>query len=184
MVGEAVGAHRLARFGAAELHHVPAGRRAAEVVVEAHDAVHLGAGQVERGGDGGNRVGRHVAELVLDGVQDGQQGAGTMAILLDGGGDGRFPVDCGHTAAARVDAGMRARMKSAMAAVSFRSRKPGPSNGASVAKAMRSGSFAQSGALAERRAIDLDLGTALKVEALCEHQVDAVEIEAGDEPLE
>ena len=147
VVDEPIGAHRLAGLGATDVHQVTAGRSSPEVVIEADDAMHLGAAQVERGGDGGNGVGRHVSELVLDGVQDREQRAGTMAILLDGDGDGRFPVDGGHTAAARVSAGItRARMKSAMASTSFRSMRPGPSNGASVAMAMRSGSLAQSGA--------------------------------------
>ncbi len=41
----------LAGLGAAELEDVPAGRLAAEVVVEGDDAVHLGARQVQRVGD-------------------------------------------------------------------------------------------------------------------------------------
>ena len=41
--GERIAAQRLAGFGAAELQHMPAGRLAAEVVIEGDDAVHLGA---------------------------------------------------------------------------------------------------------------------------------------------
>ena len=54
---------------------MPAGRCAAEIVVEGDDAVHLGARQVQRLGDQRHRLAVDVAELLLDGVQDRQQRA-------------------------------------------------------------------------------------------------------------
>ena len=73
MRGQRIAAGRLAGLGAAELEHVPAGRRAPEVMVEGDDAVHLGAGDVQRLGD--HRLGGFVdiAELLLQSVQDRQQ---------------------------------------------------------------------------------------------------------------
>ena len=68
-----VAASRLAGFGAAQLEDVPAGRRAAEIVIEADDAVDLGAGDIESLGD--QRLGGFVdiAEFLLQSVQDRQQ---------------------------------------------------------------------------------------------------------------
>ena len=62
------------------LTHMAAGRLAAEVVVEGDDAVHLGARQVQRLGDERHRRLRHVAEGVLQRVQDRQQRAFAMAL--------------------------------------------------------------------------------------------------------
>ena len=75
MRGKRIAAGRLAGFGAAQLEHMAAGRRAAEVVIEGDDAVHFGARDVQRLGD--QRLGRFidVAELLLQGVQDRQQRA-------------------------------------------------------------------------------------------------------------
>ena len=53
---------------------------AAEIVVEAHDAVHLGARQVQRFGDHRDRFGMDVAERRLQGVQDRQRGAFAAAL--------------------------------------------------------------------------------------------------------
>lgn len=54
----------------------PTGRRAVEVVVVANDAMHLGPRKVQRLGDLGHRIGRHMAQLVLDVVKDRQQRPG------------------------------------------------------------------------------------------------------------
>ena len=133
--------------------------------------MHLGAGQVERGCDDGNRVGRHVAELVLDGVQDREQGTGPMAILLDGDGDGRFPGDGGHTAAARLGAPtMRVRTKSAMASgvVQVEHRNTAAGDGGIGRDGDEVGIIETERCAAVRRAIDLELETALEVESLGE----------------
>ena len=52
---------------------MPAGRLMAEIVIEGDDAMHLGAGDVQRVGD--QRLGRlvDIAELGLQGVQDRQE---------------------------------------------------------------------------------------------------------------
>jgi hypothetical protein len=65
----------LTGFGTAHLHHGLPGRGAAEVMVEADDAVDLGPALVEGRGDEGNGLWRHPADGVLDGVEDGQQRA-------------------------------------------------------------------------------------------------------------
>ena len=56
---------------------------AAIVVIEADDAVNLGPGEVERLGDDGQRLLRHVAELLLDAVQDRQKRAFQLLQILD-----------------------------------------------------------------------------------------------------
>src|SRR3546814_20575826 len=48
VAGQRLAAHRLAGFGAAQLEHMLAGRSAAEIMVEADDAVDFGARQVQR----------------------------------------------------------------------------------------------------------------------------------------
>ena len=65
-----VRAHRLAGLGAAQAQHVPARRAMAELVIETGDAVHLGARQIERRGNHRDRVPGHVAEHVLQGMED------------------------------------------------------------------------------------------------------------------
>src|SRR5688572_7511133 len=50
-----------------------AGRLLAEVVIEADDAVHFGARDVQAIGDQRHGLGRHTAQLVLHGMQDFQQ---------------------------------------------------------------------------------------------------------------
>ena len=123
------------------------GRVIAEIVVEAHDTVDLGAAQVEGRGNDGDGIGRYVPELMLHRMENGEEGAGTLTILLYGGGDSGRPVSGTHTAAARMGAPMtRVLTRAVMASMSFRSTMPGPSKGASVARAMRSGSLRQSGA--------------------------------------
>jgi hypothetical protein len=52
-------------------------------MVEAGDAMNLGAGDVERLRHDRERFGRHEAELFLDSVQDGQQGAFERRKALD-----------------------------------------------------------------------------------------------------
>ena len=51
MRGKSVAAGGLAGLGAAELEHMPAGRRAAEVMIKGDDAVDFGAGDVQLFGD-------------------------------------------------------------------------------------------------------------------------------------
>jgi hypothetical protein len=48
-----VAAGGLAGFGTAKLEHAPAGRLVAEVVIEGHRAIDLGAGKIERFGHHG-----------------------------------------------------------------------------------------------------------------------------------
>jgi hypothetical protein len=62
----------LAGLGAANLHDVAACGPRAEVVVEADDPVHLGPGQVQVLRDDRHQLGRHVAEPVLDLMEDRQ----------------------------------------------------------------------------------------------------------------
>jgi hypothetical protein len=52
------------------------GPSAAKIVVKAEDAVHLGMRKVERAGDQGNRRLVHIPELVLQGMENREQGAG------------------------------------------------------------------------------------------------------------
>src|SRR5205085_8417151 len=73
-------AARLAGFGPAELDERPLRRRALEVVIESDDAVHLGAGEVQRLGDERHGRGRDVAKRGLDVVEDRQQRA--LALLV------------------------------------------------------------------------------------------------------
>ena len=49
--GKRIAARGLARLGAAEFQHAPAGRLLAEVMIEGDGAVDLGAGQIERLGN-------------------------------------------------------------------------------------------------------------------------------------
>ena len=81
--GDRVAAHRLAGLGPAELQHMPAGGMVAVVVIEGDDAMHLGPGDVQRLGDDRQGFGRHIAELVLNAVQDRQQRAFEALQLLD-----------------------------------------------------------------------------------------------------
>ena len=82
---EGLAAHRLAGLGAAELDDVPAGGGVAEVVVEGHDAVDLGARQVERLGDHRHGLAGHVAEGRLDVVEDRQERALAAGMPPDDG---------------------------------------------------------------------------------------------------
>ena len=70
---ERVAAGCLAGLGAAQFEHMPAGRRAAEIVIEGDDAVHLGAGDVQGLGNQRFRGFVDIAELLLQGVQHRQQ---------------------------------------------------------------------------------------------------------------
>ena len=97
--GQRIAAGRLAGLGAAEFEHVPAGRLAAEVVIKGDDAVHLGAGDVQRLGD--QRLGSlvDVAELVLQSVQNRQQRAFAIEVLANAG-EARRPCPRGPGAMA------------------------------------------------------------------------------------
>src|SRR5207253_4155823 len=63
--GESLRTHRLTRLGLTQAHQVSAGARVAEVVVEADDAVHLGAREVQALGHQGNGSLRYKAECRL-----------------------------------------------------------------------------------------------------------------------
>jgi hypothetical protein len=73
MFHEVVTARSLARLRAAELQHMPAGRLVAQVVIEGENAVHLGTREVERLRDQRDRRLRHMAEDVLQRLQDHQR---------------------------------------------------------------------------------------------------------------
>ena len=62
---------------------VAAGRLAAEVVIECHHAMHLGARQVERLGDHRDNRLRHTAERRLDIMKNGQQRTFLTGVGLD-----------------------------------------------------------------------------------------------------
>ena len=72
------GPHRLARFGAAQVHDVPAAALGAEIVIESDHAVDLGPRQVELLGDQADRVRRHEPDGLLNGVQNGEQSPGLV----------------------------------------------------------------------------------------------------------
>ena len=76
-------ARRLARFGAANLHHRRLDRGRAKIVVETDDADGFGFGDVERVGDQGDRLAVDVAEVALQIVEDGQHRAGLVAPRFD-----------------------------------------------------------------------------------------------------
>ena len=65
----------LAGLGAADMQHVAPGRRATELVIEGHDPMHFGSGEVQRRGDQRLRLQRNAAECRLQRVQDRQRGA-------------------------------------------------------------------------------------------------------------
>ena len=72
---ERIAARGLAGFGATELEHTAPRRLVAEVVVEGHRPVDLGAGKVQCLGDHGDRCFRNAAKGVLKCMQNGQGGA-------------------------------------------------------------------------------------------------------------
>jgi hypothetical protein len=74
---------RLTRFGSTKLEHVPARRIVPEIMVECDDAVDLGAGEIESGGDQGDAVLWNATERILKGPQHRQSGTGPMLMLLD-----------------------------------------------------------------------------------------------------
>ena len=53
------------------------------MVIEGDHAMHLGARQVQRGGDLRDRIGRNVSERILDSMQDRQQRAGAALLCRD-----------------------------------------------------------------------------------------------------
>ncbi len=69
-------AHRLARLGAAQVQGVLPDRMGPKEVVERDHAMNLGARQVQHVGDDADRGLRHVADLVLNRMQNRQQRAG------------------------------------------------------------------------------------------------------------
>ena len=105
------GAHGLTGFGAAKVQRLAARRGGSEKVVEADDAVYFSAGYVERLGHGGNRLGRQIAEFVLNGMQGRQQssGAGNMA-PGDPGHQRRVKLVVSHQRVPTVRRGPRFRL--------------------------------------------------------------------------
>jgi hypothetical protein len=72
---ERLAAGGLAGFGAAKLEHAPAGGLVAEVVIEGHRAVDLGARKIERLSHHRNLGLGHTAKNMLKCMQNGQGGA-------------------------------------------------------------------------------------------------------------
>ena len=70
VAGQCLTADRLAGFGLAETNHVPPAWLSAEIVIEADDPMHVGAGQVERMRNRCNGLAGNVAQTILNGVQD------------------------------------------------------------------------------------------------------------------
>ena len=68
-------AHALAGFGTAKLQKVRRARFTAKIMIEGHDAMHLGAGQIKRVRDERHRGGADTTELFLQAVQDRKHGA-------------------------------------------------------------------------------------------------------------
>jgi hypothetical protein len=62
----------------------------AEIVVEADDAVHFGAREIQSFGYAAHCFGRDIAEFLLDSVKDGQQGPGLVRMTGDDA------IDRGH----------------------------------------------------------------------------------------
>jgi hypothetical protein len=68
-------AHALAGFGTANLQKVRRTRFPAKIVIERHDSVHLGAGQIKRFGDEPHGGGADTTELFLQTMQNRKHGA-------------------------------------------------------------------------------------------------------------
>ena len=68
-------ANRLAGFGAAQMHHVPAAALGAEIMIEADHAMHFGARQVQLLRDELDRILRNEPQGLLNRMQNRQQGA-------------------------------------------------------------------------------------------------------------
>jgi hypothetical protein len=79
MLEQRIAPHRLAGLGAADLHAPCRPGAAAEVVVVADDAVHLGARQVEALGDRGTPSRGTWPSAPCNLMQDRQQRAGSWA---------------------------------------------------------------------------------------------------------
>ena len=81
--GERIAAGSLAGLGPAELKDMAAGRLMAEIVIEGDDAMHLGAGDIERFGD--QRLGCliDIAEFFLQCVEHRQQRTFAPRMLAD-----------------------------------------------------------------------------------------------------
>jgi hypothetical protein len=91
-VGKNVAAHRLAGFGTTELEDMPACRMVAIVMIEGHHTMDFGAGKIERAGNQRQRILRHIAELLLDPVQDREKRAFHRFHAVDNGGCSRCYV--------------------------------------------------------------------------------------------
>jgi hypothetical protein len=74
-LGQCIATHRLAGFGATELQHVPTGGMITIIMIEGYDTVDLGARKIERVSDDWQGLLRHVTELVLNLMQNGEQWA-------------------------------------------------------------------------------------------------------------
>ena len=75
------GTHGLAGFGPTNLQHMPTGRLAAKIMVEANDAVHFCPGQVQGSGNLCNRFSGNIANSRLDSMQKRQQATGHIPVL-------------------------------------------------------------------------------------------------------
>src|SRR3546814_16936648 len=85
VAGQRLAAHRLAGFGAAQLEHMLAGRSAAEIMVEADDAVDFGARQVQRSSHSEQgRIGQ-LAELQIGKAPCRERGCKSVSISLVAG---------------------------------------------------------------------------------------------------
>ena len=84
MFGEGHRAHRLTRFGAADVNDVAARRLMLKVVIEAHDAMDFGARKVKGMCNQRNALGRNPSEIVLNAAQNRHQRAG---LVFEGGDD-------------------------------------------------------------------------------------------------
>jgi hypothetical protein len=81
--GEIVTAHGLAGFRAAKLENVTTRRCAAEVVIEGHDPMHLRARQVERVRHQRHGLLGHVAEGLLQRMEDWKRRARAIRMLTN-----------------------------------------------------------------------------------------------------
>jgi hypothetical protein len=88
MLQQRVGTARLAGLGAADLQHMAARRRGAEMGVVGEDAMHLGAREVQCIGDARHGGFGDMAQRVLHGVQQLDQGTGAQGPGCDGVVDG------------------------------------------------------------------------------------------------
>jgi LysR family transcriptional regulator, nod-box dependent transcriptional activator len=88
MLRQLIGAHGLARLGAADAHGVAAGWRLTEEVIEGHDAMHFSPGQIQGLSQDRDSIGRHIAKGCLHRVQYFDEGAGTALHVRNDAADG------------------------------------------------------------------------------------------------